>query len=816
MDASAYLRNQGWRGAGHSLDHTDRGITKPLLVSKKIDVLGLGLNKHKAVSDQWWMRAFDQGLKSLGTGQESALAQVQKHGVHRGGLYANFVKGERFEGSIGPSVLPTPEDSEGSGEKETAQSGNLTVGKMSQKRKRDPDEQVKERPKEKRARRKYERAEKQRVRTAEKRVEDRQKAIVDGTYDEKAEAEKILARKRERDVNKQANDFIVDAQRRGIIPYGPNEIRQGLIPTGANATFQGEPSQDLLTVLTAAGIDPANPVKVTGSVKAQKYARMKLQREVKRAAKAYLMGETLPLLPASKEERKRLRKEQRKKNAPTGLEKAQKNAERLRAHAEKTAANVEKNQKRKEGRERKREEKQVIDQIIAERDAEKSDGDRLTKSQKIDPAAFDNDADEIKLGLSKKGTLKKIPGVGVVDKYPSQGEKKAKKLQAEAIKAELGDEEMARRVNENRASKYGLDTEKLDQYQQRAAAKGLTLSEYVDRRKQKKQEVEDEKQKAKVLKMWDGVEGELIVDDSNLPKMTKVEPGQPDETTDDGSDQDDDSNEEGEDEEEDGGVPLENFGFVVDTAGDEKLEFKVSDLKDSYKNKPKPTEVISDLRDAQAKNIPISELSVISPKVSEPTQLASKAIAAINEERPFTVHDAEGNTTLHWQPGTPIPPDPRIWEGVVVKELPRKIRDARKRFLVLRREERKAAQDPNYRKVEKKARGARKIEAREKFLHAILHNSREALLRNGKWGGYAEVSGREDVPLVQVESKEGKFSKFETSLARTVARRIQRDEKRAERAKEGRGKGWKKRERSEKQARIERGISGFVDKWRKE
>jgi hypothetical protein len=63
---------------------------------------------------------------------------------------------------------------------------------------------------------------------------------------------------------------------------------------------------------------------------------------------------------------------------------------------------------------------------------------------------------------------------------------------------------------------------------------------------------------------------------------------------------------------------------------------------------------------------------------------------------------------------------------------------------------------------------------------------------------------------------EGKFGKFETSLARTVARRIQRDEKRAARAKEGRGKEWKKRERSENQARIERGISGFVDKWRKE
>jgi len=104
MDAQAYLRKQGWRGSGHSLDHTNRGITRPLLVSKKVDVLGVGLNKHAAVSDQWWLRAFDAGLQALGTGKESALAQVQKHGVNRGGLYGRFVKGEGVPGTFGESV----------------------------------------------------------------------------------------------------------------------------------------------------------------------------------------------------------------------------------------------------------------------------------------------------------------------------------------------------------------------------------------------------------------------------------------------------------------------------------------------------------------------------------------------------------------------------------------------------------------------------------------------------------------------------------------------------------------------------------------
>ncbi|KAK5113968.1 hypothetical protein LTR62_003091 [Meristemomyces frigidus] len=103
MDARAYLSSQGWLGDGHSLDQTGRGIKKPLLVSKKVDVLGIGLNKHQAVSDQWWLRAYDQGLKDFGSGKQSLLRQVQKHGVNRGGLYGRFVKGEGVAGTFGDS-----------------------------------------------------------------------------------------------------------------------------------------------------------------------------------------------------------------------------------------------------------------------------------------------------------------------------------------------------------------------------------------------------------------------------------------------------------------------------------------------------------------------------------------------------------------------------------------------------------------------------------------------------------------------------------------------------------------------------------------
>ena len=70
MDAHAHLRGLGWRGAGHSLDTEGNGLKKPILVSAKQDKKGLG-EKHD-FSDQWWLRALDDGLKSFGTGRQVA------------------------------------------------------------------------------------------------------------------------------------------------------------------------------------------------------------------------------------------------------------------------------------------------------------------------------------------------------------------------------------------------------------------------------------------------------------------------------------------------------------------------------------------------------------------------------------------------------------------------------------------------------------------------------------------------------------------------------------------------------------------------
>ena len=76
MNAESYLRKQGWKGSGHSLDSTGRGIKKPLLIAHKQDQLGLGKKKAAwTTDDQWWMRAYDQSLQSIGTGTGEDVRQ---------------------------------------------------------------------------------------------------------------------------------------------------------------------------------------------------------------------------------------------------------------------------------------------------------------------------------------------------------------------------------------------------------------------------------------------------------------------------------------------------------------------------------------------------------------------------------------------------------------------------------------------------------------------------------------------------------------------------------------------------------------------
>lgn len=113
MDTAAYLTRQGWRGSGHSLHPSGHGIAKPLLVSKKNDVLGLGNRKNDALASQWWLKAFDTTLKQVNFGVVDGssrpvekAASIFQRPFYSNPLYSNFVKGEGLSGTYTPAAEP--------------------------------------------------------------------------------------------------------------------------------------------------------------------------------------------------------------------------------------------------------------------------------------------------------------------------------------------------------------------------------------------------------------------------------------------------------------------------------------------------------------------------------------------------------------------------------------------------------------------------------------------------------------------------------------------------------------------------------------
>ncbi|KAL8656742.1 MAG: hypothetical protein Q9226_002576 [Calogaya cf. arnoldii] len=124
MNAAAYLTSHGWRGSGYALDPNGKGLSRPLLVSKKGNVLGVGKKAHDAHADQWWSRAFDETLRSLNdqtatqkiTPSVAASAKppsvVPNRWTTNGGLYGGFVRGEGLMGTMGSDqdVMETETD----------------------------------------------------------------------------------------------------------------------------------------------------------------------------------------------------------------------------------------------------------------------------------------------------------------------------------------------------------------------------------------------------------------------------------------------------------------------------------------------------------------------------------------------------------------------------------------------------------------------------------------------------------------------------------------------------------------------------------
>ncbi|KAI9718515.1 MAG: hypothetical protein M1828_006698 [Chrysothrix sp. TS-e1954] len=113
MNADALLKDQGWRGKGYSLDQSDRGLSKPLLVRHKRDSAGLG-SKKEDFGNQWWLKAWDKSLQQSTSTEvlNSHLEyQIVAHTLQTESvvpkpheinprLYSSFVKADSLVGTL--------------------------------------------------------------------------------------------------------------------------------------------------------------------------------------------------------------------------------------------------------------------------------------------------------------------------------------------------------------------------------------------------------------------------------------------------------------------------------------------------------------------------------------------------------------------------------------------------------------------------------------------------------------------------------------------------------------------------------------------
>lgn len=213
MDASALLKSQGWRGSGHSLHKTDDsiGLAKPILVSRKNNTLGIGRKNH-VTSDQWWLNAFDEQLKSLDTSGKTSVVQTKENtklaglltvgaGKYSGAnaLYACFVSGGLLQGTVKPNT-------EGQSTDTTPEAEVVPRARKETKEERRARKEAKRRRKAEREARRLRKAEKRAKKTAaagasasrkskDKSKKDNKKGAVTETKEERR-ARKEAKRKR--------------------------------------------------------------------------------------------------------------------------------------------------------------------------------------------------------------------------------------------------------------------------------------------------------------------------------------------------------------------------------------------------------------------------------------------------------------------------------------------------------------------------------------------------------------------------------------------------------------------------------------------
>ncbi|ORY14140.1 hypothetical protein BCR34DRAFT_240702 [Clohesyomyces aquaticus] len=468
MNSEAYLKRQGWRGSGHSLDHRGTGIKKPLLISHKRDQLGLG-KKSAAhnVSDQWWMRAFDESLKNVGSGNQSTLSQVRKTGINRGGLYGFFVRGEGLTGTISTT------------EESSAAEASLTNTSTPPSRTSTPPTSTVESP-------------------------DESDSASESPQDTDSASEASASSDAMSESAPEVGQPASSSKKRKRTDEGLDTIKK------KRKEFQKEARAIVKRQRTEAQHEKALAKGQIKHVPAQETSTMRLiDIEVQALIKQRkARGEFQPVIgDGGKESKKdKFARQKALRDAKSSIKKAL--IEKALAQGELpnlnnyTATDILENYEYESGMQtkQKKQEKQRLKDLKAENRAYKQAQKKLQKAERRAEKLKQvrETAEKVKAARNQKHgaheavasediillpSQKKVPHYGYVDKYPSKAEKRARKeaVQAEAAAQQLLQEKVAAKL-------ANLSDKERVQYQSRADLKSQSIEEYVLRRIQKKDE----------------------------------------------------------------------------------------------------------------------------------------------------------------------------------------------------------------------------------------------------------------------------------------------------------------------------------------
>jgi len=338
--------------------------------------------------------------------------------------------------------------------------------------------------------------------------EKRKTEIADGTFDWEAEE----LRRKTRQLNRMVTAEIAKRERDGefgvVLPHPSLMLK-----LEKEAHARGEPF--IHPSKLGFNIPPDTPFEDCKKVsyKAEKYKREKLKREAKRDVRARLRSvmfgeEYIPETALTPEEKKQRRQQ----------EKDRRRAERRAMREAKAQAELEMEEelekKRKAEKEKTAQELHVgqdveslvnmkglgttndttVDRKDLNSDEESEEPDAsLVKSRSSAGVGFETGADEIKLGVNAAGRVKKVPGHGRVDKYPTKAEKKQRKIEARAAEAGITVEEYKAKLEKEREEAEAPEKQRLTEL--RAERGGLYGKQWHRYRRIAEEEGQEEAQK---------------------------------------------------------------------------------------------------------------------------------------------------------------------------------------------------------------------------------------------------------------------------------------------------------------------------------